>query len=166
MTPEKHAFFDAIMHNDHAALRQLVAEGLDIRAAEEAHEESAIAYALFIHQGPDSDPLPIIQTLLELGADPDWCPPEGAGALWSAATQARLEVVRLLLDHGADVNRVHYEGWERETALDIATRDQWLNKGSSNYPNTAEYQAVIDLLRSRGGKHLGELEDPTQPGSG
>ena len=57
----------------------------------------------------------VVEALLDAGADPDAALAEGETALMTAARTGALDVVRLLLDRGANVNAA--ETWRGQTAL-------------------------------------------------
>src|SRR6185436_8706011 len=59
--------------------------------------------------------VPMIETLLKAGADPNTATPEGETVLMTAARTGNAAAVNLLLSHGANVNAA--EGWLGETAL-------------------------------------------------
>jgi ankyrin repeat protein len=76
----------------------------------------------------------MVAALLKAGADANTARPEGQTVLMTAARAGRDDAVRILLDHGADVNA--REGWFGETALMLAAAD--------NHP------AVVQALIGRG----------------
>ncbi len=57
----------------------------------------------------------MIELLLKAGADVDTALPEGETALMTAARTGKVDAVRVLLAHGADVNAK--ERWKQQTAL-------------------------------------------------
>ena len=111
-----------------------------------------------------SDPLPLIKKLLAAGADPnafvDNIPTSRrsalnltprttfATALGRAAFSADMELVRLLLSHGADPNIVSSHN---ETALMQAAGYAWID-GYSRGKSNAERLEVIKLLVNLGAK--------------
>ena len=54
----------------------------------------------------------MIQALLEAGADPNTAMPEGETVLMTAARTGKVEALRLLAHHGANVN-AQERGWAR-----------------------------------------------------
>ena len=104
-----------------------------------------------------ADPLPLIRKLLEAGADPnhvvDATPRSRrnfggsprirfATALMRAAYSADLELVQLLLDHGADPD---VRSSDNETPLLAAAGHGWID-GYSQGKSFAERLAVLELL--------------------
>ena len=124
------ALVEAVKEGDLETLRHLLAQGLDVNAAEvdgatalhwAAHRDDDEAVDLLISAGADvtaanrygvaplsltceNGSASIIKRLLRAGADPNTALPEGETALMTAARTGEVAAVRVLLDHGADVN--------------------------------------------------------------
>jgi ankyrin repeat protein len=135
------AVMAAARSGDVAALRKLVAQRVDVNAAEPdgttplhwaAHNDSVEAADLLIRAGANVKaanrygvtPLwaactngnaALITRLLDAGGDPNAALPEGETALMTAARSGNADAVRVLLARGARVNPV--EGWRKQTAL-------------------------------------------------
>ena len=132
---------DAMKHQDAAAVRVLVADGVDVNAAQPdgatalhwaAHWNDPDAVELLLRSGADANaandfgvtPLALASTnanpalvvrLLEAGADPNLARGLGETPLMTAARTGSVEVVEAFLAHGADVNGV--EQSRGQTAL-------------------------------------------------
>ena len=83
---------------------------------------------------------PIVERLLDKGANVKATDVNGETPLHDAATFGRIEVVTMLLDHKADVNAL--------------TQDE---KTSLDYAIDANVEKVIELLQQNGGKTGAEL---------
>jgi ankyrin repeat protein len=103
------------------------------------------------------DPLPLIRKLLDKGADPNWLvdnTPRArmrggsprivfATALMRAAFSADLELVELLLEHGADP---HIKSSDNETALAAAAGLGWISGFHKDRSRTDRLQIVRRLV--------------------
>ena len=83
---------------------------------------------------------PIVERLLDKGADVEVTDANGETPLHDAATFGRIEIVKMLFTHKADVNSVTPE---KKTPLDYAIE--------------ANAEEVIDFLKQNGGKTGSEL---------
>ena len=83
---------------------------------------------------------PIVERLLDKGADVEVTDANGETPLHDAATFGRIEIVKMLFTHKADVNSVTPE---KKTPLDYAIE--------------ANAEEVIDYLKQNGGKTGSEL---------
>ncbi len=102
------------------------------------------------------DPLPLIRKLLDRGADPNWVidnTPRArmrggsprivfATALMRAAFSADLELVNLLLEHGADP---HIKSRDNETTLGAAAGLGWVH-GFHKERSRADRLAIVKIL--------------------
>ena len=95
-----------------AATKLLLAAGADINAREPGSERTALINA--IGSGPGTNKEPMIELLLEHGADVRAHDSQGVAALVWAVGTGNLKVVRLLLDRGADA---HASGKKDDAAL-------------------------------------------------
>jgi hypothetical protein len=93
---------DAILSKDLLLAEKLLAEGADINAQDE-YGESLLCEILFSLQG-DPDRYRAVIFLLERGANPNLLDDERCGALTVPMICMDTEMLRLLLDHGADLN--------------------------------------------------------------
>ncbi len=84
--------------------------------------------------------MPIVERLLDKGADVKVTDANGETPLHDAATFGRIEIVKMLLAHKADVNAVTPE---KKTPLDYAIE--------------ANAENITDLLKQNGGKTGSEL---------
>jgi ankyrin repeat protein len=117
---------------------------------------------------PDSDCVTMIQELLRGGASLDYTNPKyGFSALESAVLGGRPEIVKLLLQSGANANRITKN---RGSTLDIALRlleqaqsvvakppDPMLRPRDMIEADLRNSQAVVDHLREHGAKAESEL---------
>ena len=132
---------NAVRQTDHAALRALLQEGVDVDAAQPdgatalhwaAYLDDLEAARLLIESGASADaanelgatPLylacengnpALVRALLEAGASPDATLPSGETALMTAARTGSADAVAALLAHGADVHA--REAMEEQTTL-------------------------------------------------
>jgi ankyrin repeat protein len=86
------------------------------------------------HEAAEKGQLKQVTEMLK--TNPEWLDSEddeGETALMEAAEEGKLEVVRLLIDRGADIN---HQDWDGETALMEAVQDDRLE--------------VVELLLQRG----------------
>ncbi len=107
-------FEDAISHGDLEKAEEILGKGADIN---HRYKESDGYTLLIMACGATPDESPIIQFLLEHGADPTIAAPNGKTALHLAAMKGRLGHVKALLSAGADRSVVDREG---ETPADLA----------------------------------------------
>ena len=120
------SLFQAIQSGDTAAVARLIDDGVSANITDEEGIPVLMLATLFA----DAE---CVEVLLEGGADPNQADAVGATALMWAVPD--LEKVRLLIDHGADVN-ARSDGLGR-TALLIA----------AGYPGTS---SVLELLLDHG----------------
>src|SRR5262245_10656532 len=131
---------EAVKHRDLDAVRALLQQHVDVNAPEPdgttalhwaAHQGDADAVDLLLRAGAQSaanrygaTPLAlaaangngaVVERLLKAGADPDTAAPGGETVLMTAARAGRLDAVRALLAHGADVDA--REATRGQTAL-------------------------------------------------
>lgn len=64
-----------------------------------------------------------VESLIQLGADVNWCNPHGVSCLLAAVSQGHIDCAMLILDAGAYVNEIHPK--TSETALHICARNGW-----------------------------------------
>ncbi len=110
--------FKSVTDNDSLALRRLIANGADVNATDE-HGHTALRDA----------GLECAVVLLDAKADPNKCyDNDGSTPLMSATINARSEIVRLLIQHKANVNAhvrnaisvMHYAaGFGNETCISL-----------------------------------------------
>jgi len=116
---------DAVITNDLAALRQLLAEGVDPNMRGEVAGDTGLHLAVFKRS------VPMATLLLEAGADPNIRRNDGQTPLHIAALVGEPELVELLIEHSADPNLENQEGM---TPLSVAT--------------TYGHRKVIELLKA------------------
>lgn len=88
--------------------------------------------------------VPLVKLLLQFGADPNALNEERENPLGFAVTWQKPNVIRALVEHGADVNNLDDSGPEK-TQLDWAELSEW--------------HEVVDVLRSLGAKRFSELQE-------
>lgn len=171
---------------DLAGIRALVAEGLDPTALA-ADGTPLLERVLFLlDDRPAGLMQQVVKTLLELGADARQRSPDGTGPLYLAVIDMDTEMLRILMDAGADPNDERMDSefetlydWARcdysfevwrlgdygcPTDADLADEDSWLR--------FLDRQAIeqgrrrpdhLMLLRERGARSMAELSE--LPGS-
>lgn len=110
---------------------------------------------------PDEVRLPIVRLLLDHGASANAARSDGDSVLMRAADQQSVRVAEMLLERGADVNRVGPRG----TALDVATSSLATLEGYQirNEAAIASAREMLELLRQRGGLTRSELGVTVEP---
>ena len=88
----------AVEDNNVELVRLLAEHGVDLE-----WKDDTPATVLFEAVG-DSDKLPVITELLRVGADVNYQIPGDETVLMHAVSYSNLEIVKLLIEHGADVN--------------------------------------------------------------
>ena len=101
----KNPLYLAVMKMDLAGVRKLVQEGIDVNMASNTTGGSALMAAVMVNS------LPIMQYLLQHGADKDMADIDGAGPLHVAAQFNHLPMLRFLLEQGADKDKVDNNGY-------------------------------------------------------
>ena len=94
----------AIMGGDLERLRMLVQEGIDVDMT------SNITNTTALHTAAVFGRFPIVQYLLQQGADMNKANNEGCSPLYAAAQEGHLTVLQYLLDHGADKDKADNNG--------------------------------------------------------
>lgn len=144
---------DAVGYGNREMVERLLAFGCDVNETSNRGCTSAITVAISRH--PELLPL-----LLSHGGDPNL---PDAGAILTAINESGLEAVKLLVEHGADVNQVfdlYGNKDELFTALEFA----------KSHPDIVAYlrskgAKTVDELRAEGklplaGDHSGEAANP------
>jgi hypothetical protein len=94
--------FQAAMSGNIEGIQLALKEGADINAVDQSHE-SALSIAIFYC---DDDQLLMLTTayLLDHGADPDFRGKDNTGVLFHAALRMNPELMKMLLERGANPN--------------------------------------------------------------
>ena len=95
---------------------------------------------------PAEDVLEAVQLILELGADPNGRDVKGMFPLFQAVSGGNDELVKLLVDAGADVNLAMPDG---KTALDAA-RGNVKRRETTRSRKAPNHQSTVELLLSHG----------------
>jgi ankyrin repeat protein len=119
--PKAAALARAGCEGDIPRIKQLVAEGVSVEAKgkDDIHP---LLWAMECHNHGG------VRTLLELGADPNYVYGGHASAIWIAAGEPDVEMLKLLIKHGGDVNRRYEDDNPLIRALVIGTEQgDWKN---------------------------------------
>ena len=100
----KNLLIPAIFSANFELVRKLVEEGMDVNMSHSATSTAAIHFAAAIGH------FPIVQYLLQHGADMDHVDNEGISPLWNAAKNGHLAVLQHLLELGADKDNANNNG--------------------------------------------------------
>jgi len=106
---------------DIEALRDLVADGFDLNGRNQ-FGDTILEYTIStLDLYPQAPKYAVVQEMLRLGADPNGPSQDGSSPLFAAALNMDTEMLRLLLDAGADPNivRIRNDG-DRESLYDWA----------------------------------------------
>jgi len=162
----------ALINGQVGLATELLARGADPNAADDYHRAAlfaAIDLRNFNHEKygdlptDGRDPLPLIKELLAKGADPNrrtdtypvhglmqfdgsWVNFDGQTPFIRAALSGDIEVMRLLLEHGADPNIATAQG---STALMAASGINWIPGQTYTHPE-ADYLEAVKLCLDRG----------------
>jgi ankyrin repeat protein len=166
---------------DVAAIRQLAASGVDLSAS----SATALKFVFPDFDHMNSTPLQhavrkhqveAVRVLLEWGAEPDAMPAGGATPLLIAVGSQDPTIAGLLLDAGADVDKVGPQDDGAHTPLTQAmstglfggcrteTVRTLLNAGATRTPNTAAWNSAIWWVRMRNCDKVLELIESPKDG--
>ena len=149
---ESSALCDAVRSGDLRAVKEQLANGVDINAGDSEFGVTALSWAALLG---DTE---IAKFLIEKGADVNAKSRDGSTPLHSAAFLGRAEFAELLIQKGADVNPENYKG---ETLLDVSAVDWEATKfiaGLLAIKIDAEKvktgrTKIIGILRQHGSEH-------------
>ena len=113
-TSENNALCDAVRSRDLRAVKEQLANGVDINAGDSEFGVTPLAWAALL------DDMEIAKFLIEKGADINMKNRDGSTPLHSAAFLGCAEIAELLIQNGADVNPKNYRD---ETPLDVSAVD-------------------------------------------
>jgi ankyrin repeat protein len=162
----------ALLNGQVGLAQELLAKGANPNAADDYHRAALFAAVDLRNFNHDKygdlptdgrDPLPLIEELLNKGADPNrrtdtvpvhglmqfdgsWVNFDGQTAFVRAALSGDIEVMRLLLKHGADPNIATTQG---STALMAASGINWIPAQTYSH-SEADYIGAVKLCLDRG----------------
>ena len=108
---ESDALCDAVRSGDLRAVKEQVANGVDINAGDSEFGVTALSWAAL------RDDTKVAKFLIEKGAEVNAKSRDGSTPLHSAAFLGRAEIAELLIQKGANINPTNYKG---ETLLDVS----------------------------------------------
>jgi hypothetical protein len=169
------------------ALRDLVAGGFDLNGRNQ-FGDTILEYTIStLDLYPQAPKYAVIREMLRLGADPDGPSQDGSRPVFAAALNMDTEMLRLLLDAGADPNVVHLrtdsdgeslydwahavyldEVWQGHSFTEVKQADRedeetWLRHLSrlAHHYDKARPEH-LQLLRERGALSMFELHSDTR----
>lgn len=180
-------FVSCACAGDIGAMRAQVAAGFNLNGTDRFGDtilERVISDLEFCSETPKYE---VVKELLRLGADPRALSKDGSSPLIVAVLNMDTEMLRILLDAGADPNavRMHssdellydwavfvyrYEVWnvklpEEAKAVDPADKDAWLLYLDSLAVKYGKPRPeYLRLLRARGALSISELRQGSKPG--
>ena len=123
-------FLRAAQSGDVELMKLLLAHGADPKIVT-AHNVTPLAVASGIgwvegvtFEWSPEENLAAVKMCLDLGIDPNTADDEGRTALHGAAHKGRLEVIQLLVDHGADLNA--HDGGSRDSVNGALLGKTWI----------------------------------------
>ena len=136
------AFFESVKLGNIEAIKQHLADGVDINAKDDWGQFTPLHYA---------ETKNIAELLITNGAQVNATARHGGTPLASAVKRGHKGVVELLIAVGADLNTIN--DTSLETPLDLTKVESW------EHPEvkTVEIQ-IADLIRKHGGKKAEELK--------
>lgn len=132
----------AMQRGDMEVIDLLIARGADVTA----RTDNGATVLHFIAK-PYDHRAAMIDRMIAAGVDPNAKTDGGDAPLHRAAEWASVEVVRRLLDGGADVNAMNGEG---KTPLDLAEHQMQVQKDGNGF-RVDEWLECIEMLREHGG---------------
>ena len=149
---ESNALCDAVRSGDLLAVKEQLANGVDVNAGDTEFGVAALSWAAIL------DDTEIAKILIEKGADVNVQSRDGSTPLHSAAFLGRAEIAELLIQQGADVSPKNHRG---ETPLDASMVDWETTNfiaGLLKIKVAAEKVKVgrakaVEILRQHGSEH-------------
>ena len=149
---DSNALCNAVRSGDLRAVKEQLANGVDINAGDSEFGVNPLAWAALL------DDMEIAKFLIEKGADINMKNRDGSTPLHSAAFLGRTEIAELLIQKGADVNPKNHR---EETPLDVSVVDWETTKfiaGLLAIKVDAEKvkagrTKIIEILRQHGSEH-------------
>jgi HEAT repeat protein len=121
-----------------------------------------------------SNDLSKVNQILSAGGDPDSKNDLDISALWLTSAKGHLDLVKILLDHGANINALSYHGttalWVASQKGQLAVVKELLNRGADptirdDSGNTALFWAstnghmeIVKLLKNAGGTEIDPIK--------
>jgi hypothetical protein len=154
------AAYEAIRKGDARRIEELVAASPFLTTNERLEEDQESLLNQAIKDGPRGIMgLRVVETILDFGADVNFCPPWGCTALHEAAWCQDVVMVGLLLRRGANPNILEYPGDEgpRDHVLDIVELEILLQPGEPRRDPGGVMPIIRDMLKQAGAKGYYEL---------
>lgn len=150
------ALMNAVQKNDLAAVKKLIAQGVDVSEADAGGDSPLIMAA---YKGYTE----IVRALLEAGADVGALDPGmKATALHAAAYAGRTDAARLLIEHNIDIDRQGpYNGY---TALhdavwqnNVGVAEVLINAGANLHIQSNSGETPLEFARSKGHTKIAQM---------
>mmetsp|Transcript_67025 Transcript_67025/g.111405 ORF Transcript_67025/g.111405 Transcript_67025/m.111405 type:complete len:373 (+) Transcript_67025:103-1221(+) len=120
-----HALLTAAMTCDEEKLLALLREGVPVDFPHDDQGDTALMYAAMSHTYANGTSAKCARILLDYGADVEWADNDGLTPLMSASWHKNSEIVHMLLDAGAMIDRQVERGADRgKIAADFARRSE------------------------------------------
>jgi len=151
-----HKLLTFSMHCDEDKIRELLWKGVPVDFPHEDSGDTALMFAAMDHSYANGTAAGCVKILLSWGADIERTDYDGLTPLMMASRKKNPEIVKILLDAGAEVSHSVQMGSERDkTAIDFAERSQCDECKTLllEEPSPAR-QAALAKMRSRAEGHL------------